>query len=77
MDRGPLMHRDVIIADEGQRWLKVLTCNSTFTSCGNPTSFDPKAGTTVALGQGPEPDSFYQLTYLPGTLTRITLAGSS
>ena len=67
----------VIIADEGQRWLKVLTCNSTFTSCGNPTSFDPKAGTTVALGQGPEPDSFYQLTYLPGTLTRITLAGSS
>ncbi len=63
----------VIIADEGQRWLKVLTCNSTFTSCGNPTSFDSKAGTTVALGQGPDLDSFYQLTYLPGTLTRITL----
>jgi hypothetical protein len=68
----------VVIADEGQKWLKVLTCDSTFSSCGNPTNFDSKAGTTVALGQSPESkDSFYQLTYIPGTLTRIQLTGSS
>lgn len=67
----------LIIADEGQRWIKVLTCNSTFTSCGNPTSFDPKAGVTVALAADPgSKDVFYQLTYLPGTLTRIALASS-
>jgi hypothetical protein len=68
----------LVIADEGQRWLKVLTCNSTFTACGDPTNFDPKAGVTVALGQDPASnDVFYQLTYMPGTLTRIALTSSS
>lgn len=67
----------LVIADEGQRWIKVLTCNATFTSCGNPTNFDSKAGVTVALGRGPgSDDDLYQLTYMPGTLTRITFANS-
>lgn len=67
----------VVIADEVQKWIKVLTCDAAFTSCGSPTNFDSKAGTTVALGKGPDPDSFYHLTYIPGTLTRIQLTGSS
>lgn len=67
----------VVIADEVQKWIKVLTCDAAFTSCGSPTNFDSGVGTTVAMTNGPGTKGvFYQLTYLPGTLTRITLTGS-
>ncbi|MEI6251199.1 MAG: PQQ-dependent sugar dehydrogenase [Mycobacteriaceae bacterium] len=67
----------VFIADEVQGWLKVLTCNVTYTSCGDPQDFDLGAGTTVALAKGPGSDGgLYQLTYQPGTLVRIALTSS-
>lgn len=67
----------VFIADEVQGWIKVLTCNATYTSCGDPQDFDPQAGLTVALAQGPGVDgSLYQLVYQPGTLVRFAQAGS-
>jgi len=39
----------------------VLTCTPEFTSCGIPQDFDPEAGTTLVLAQGPSGD-LYQLT---------------
>ncbi len=39
----------------------VLTCTPEFTSCGIPHDFDPEAGTTLVLPQGPSGD-LYQLT---------------
>lgn len=66
----------VFIADEVQGWIKVLTCNDTYTSCGDPQDFDPQAGPTVALAQGHGGDgSLYQLVYQPGTLVRFAQAG--
>jgi len=68
----------VFIADEVQGWIKVLTCNSTFTLCGDPQDFDLEAGTTVAMARGPGTDGgLYQLTYQPGTLVRIAKTSSS
>jgi aldose sugar dehydrogenase len=67
----------VFIADEVKGWIKVLTCNPTFTSCGDPQDFDPAAGTTVVLAQGPGTDGgIYQLTYDPGTLVRFAPTAS-
>ena len=40
----------VFIADEVQKWVKLLTCNSTFTSCGNPKNYDMNAGTDRRAG---------------------------
>jgi glucose/arabinose dehydrogenase len=62
----------VFIADEVQGWMKVLTCNATYTSCGNPQDFDPNAGTTVELLRGPD-GAMYQLGYTEGTLVRIPI----
>ena len=43
---GPEYQNKVFIADEVQGWIKVLTCNANFTSCGNVQDFDPQAGST-------------------------------
>ena len=69
----------VFIADEVQGWIKLLTCNPTYTSCSAPPQdFDLQAGSTVVLAQGPGTDGgIYQLTYSPGTLVRISPAGSA
>lgn len=73
----PEYQNKVFIADMVQGWMKVLTCNSTYTSCSAPQDFDPKAGTTVVLAQGPGADGgIYQLIYSTGTLLRISPAGS-
>lgn len=65
----------VFIADEVQGWIKVLTCDATYTSCGDPQDFDPHAGPTVALAPAPGGDgSLYQLIYQPGTLVRFAQA---
>jgi len=67
----------VFIADEVQKWVKLLTCNSTFTSCGDPKNYDMDAGSVVALGQGPDTArGLYRLNYLPGTLLRIAQPSS-
>ena len=66
----------VFIADEVQGWIKVLTCTPDLTSCGNVQTFDPNAGTTVKLAQGPD-GSLYQLIYDQGTLVRISAGDSA
>jgi len=73
---GPGYLDKVFIADLVQGWIKVLTCTPEFASCGDPQDFDPQAGTTVVLAQGPD-GNVYQLTYQPGALVRIAPAGSS
>jgi len=73
---GPEYQNKVFIADEVQGWIKVLTCNANFTSCGNVQDFDPEAGTSVVLRQAPD-GSIYQLTYSPGQIVRITGPASS
>ncbi|WP_176561938.1 PQQ-dependent sugar dehydrogenase [Mycolicibacterium palauense] len=67
----------VFIADEVQGWIKVLTCDAALTMCGDPQTFDPDAGPTVVLAQGPD-GNLYQLVYDTGDqgrLVRIALAG--
>ena len=67
----------VFIADEVQKWIKLLTCNSSFTSCGDPKNYDMDAGSVVALGQGPDSaPGLYRLNYLSGTLLRIAQPSS-
>ena len=75
----PQYQNKVFIADEVQGWIKLLTCNPTYTSCSAPPQdFDLQAGSTVVLAQGPGTDGgIYQLTYSPGTLVRISPAGSA
>ena len=73
---GPEYRNKVFIADEVQGWIKVLTCDASFTSCGNVQDFDSEAGTSVVLRQAPD-GSIYQLTYSPGQLVRITGPASS
>lgn len=73
---GSAYQDKVFIADLVQGWIKVLTCTPDFSACGDPQDFDPQAGTTLVLAQGPD-DNLYQLTYQPGTLVRIAPAGSS
>ena len=64
----------VFIADEVQGWIKVVTCNADFTTCGNPQTFDSLAGATVMMAQGPD-GNLYQLKYDTGELVRIGPAG--
>lgn len=66
---GPSFQNKVFIADFEQGWIKVLTCDSGYTSCGGATTFDSQAGNTVQLIQGPD-GNIYQLTYA-GELSRI------
>ena len=70
----------VFIADEVQGWIKVLTCSADLTSCGDVQMFDPNAGPTVVLAQGPD-GNLYQLVYDlddQGSLVRIVApAGDS
>ncbi len=77
---GVLDYNDgkLFIADEVQRWIKVLTCSSDFASCGDPQVFNPDVGHTVTLAKGPGTNGgFYQLNYLPGELVRFSQLGSS
>ena len=68
----------VFIADEVQGWIKRLTCDAAYTSCGNPQDFDPDGGTTVELLRGPGTDGgLYQLIYQPGTLVRFGLPNNT
>lgn len=67
----------VLIADEVQGWIKVLTCDAAYTSCGNPRDFDPNGGSTVELLRGPGTGGgVYQLIYQPGTLVRFGVPSS-
>ncbi len=68
----------VFIADEVQGWIKVLTCDAAYTSCGNAQDFQPDGGTTVQLLRGPGTDGgLYQLIYQPGTLVSFGLPNSA
>lgn len=50
----------VLVADFDQGWIKALTCDAGYSSCTTEHLFDPGAGPTVSLAQGP--DGFvYQL----------------
>ena len=74
---GPSYQNKVFIADLMQGWIKVLTCNSDYTSCGGEAMFDSQAGMTIQLLQGPGNDNnIYRLTY-QGELSRIGLFGSA
>jgi aldose sugar dehydrogenase len=66
----------VFIADTVQGWIKVLTCDPDYTTCGNVQTFDPDAGATLVLSTGPD-GSLYQLTYSPGQLIRIQPTGGA
>ncbi|ORB28835.1 PQQ-dependent sugar dehydrogenase [Mycolicibacterium parafortuitum] len=71
------VHRDkVFIADTVKGWIRTLTCTPGYTSCGDVTTFDPNAGATVVLAEGPD-GTLYQLVYQPGRLVRIDLADPS
>ncbi|WP_418602100.1 PQQ-dependent sugar dehydrogenase [Mycolicibacterium sp. SCSIO 43805] len=73
---GPDYVGKVFIADLVQGWIRVLTCTPEFTSCGDAQTFDPDAGSTVVLAQGPD-GNVYQLLYQPGSLVRIAPAGEA
>jgi aldose sugar dehydrogenase len=60
----------IFFADHNQQRVKVMECDTGYTSCGTPITVIPKAGGTTRLAQGPDGD-IYQLT-LDGTLWRIT-----
>jgi glucose/arabinose dehydrogenase len=60
----------VFIADTVQGFIKVLTCAPDYSSCSDARTFDPDAGATVVLTEGPD-GALYQLTYSPGELIRI------
>lgn len=74
----PSFRNKVFIADWARGWIKVLTCEDDYSSCGNAKTFDADAGSTVSLLQGPD-GVIYQLTYdtfIPGTISRIAPVGS-
>ena len=73
---GPDYVGKVFIADLVKGWIRVLTCTPEFTSCGDAQTFDPDAGSTVVLAQGPD-GNVYQLLYQPGSLVRIAPAGEA
>lgn len=62
----------VFIADLVKGWINVLTCSPTYTACTDVQTFDPDAGATVVLSEGPD-GALYQLLYNPGSLVRIDL----
>jgi aldose sugar dehydrogenase len=66
---GPAYQNTVFFADFSRGWIEYVTCNGSYTSCGNPTMFNPNAGSTVSLQEGPD-GAIYQLT-LDGTISRI------
>ena len=71
----------VFIADEVQGWIKVLTCSpESHVVRRRRRMFDPNAGPTVVLAQGPD-GNLYQLVYDlddQGSLVRIVApAGDS
>ncbi|MGD9621466.1 MAG: PQQ-dependent sugar dehydrogenase [Mycolicibacterium sp.] len=66
---GASLDGKVLIADYLKGWIKVLTCDAGFSVCGQEQFFDPQAGRTVKLAQGPD-GNIYQLT-LDGMLYRI------
>ncbi|CAN3127089.1 PQQ-dependent sugar dehydrogenase [Mycobacterium sp. smrl_JER01] len=65
----------VFIADTVQGWIRTLTCTPDYTACGEVRTFDPAAGATVVLAEGPD-GRLYQLRYQPGALAAIRLAES-
>lgn len=69
----PSFQGKVFIADWARGWIKVLTCAEDYSSCGNVTTFDEDAGSSVNLIQGPD-GNIYQVTFdifKPGTINRI------
>ncbi|WP_268788614.1 PQQ-dependent sugar dehydrogenase [Mycolicibacterium iranicum] len=62
----------VFIADLVKGWINVLTCTPAYTVCTDVQTFDPDAGATVVLSEGPD-GALYQLLYQPGALVRIDL----
>ena len=62
----------VFIADLVKGWINVLTCTPAYTACTDVQTFDPDAGATVVLSEGPD-GALYQLLYNPGSLVRIDL----
>ena len=62
----------VFIADLVKGWINVLTCTPAYTACTDVQTFDPDAGATVVLSEGPD-GALYQLLYQPGALVRIDL----
>ncbi|MGE2832747.1 PQQ-dependent sugar dehydrogenase [Mycobacterium sp. SMC-4] len=73
---GPDFRGKVFIADTVQGWIRVLTCSPDFTACADPKEFDPDAGYTVVLREGPD-GNIYQLVYDSGSLVRISPAGDA
>lgn len=62
----------VFIADLVKGWINVLTCTPAYTACTDVQTFNPDAGATVVLSEGPD-GALYQLLYQPGALVRIDL----
>ena len=73
---GPEYKGKVFIADYALGWMKELTLDSQYSSLIDEHMFDPEAGTTVQLRQGPD-GKIYQLTIYPGTLSVIEAAGGN
>lgn len=72
---GASLDGKVLIADYLKGWIRVVSCDSGFAACGDEQFFDPQAGLTVKLAQGPD-GNIYQLT-LDGTLYRIAPSDTS
>ena len=66
----------VFIADYSLGWMKELTFDSDYSSFISEKMFDPQAGATVKLLQGPD-GGLYQLTIYPGVLSRIEPSGGN
>ncbi len=73
---GPDYKGKVFIADYALGWMKELTLDSEYSSLIDAHMFDPQAGTTVQLRQGPD-GKIYQLTIYPGTLSVIESAAGN
>ncbi len=67
---GAEFQNTLLVADLVKGWIKALDCSADFSSCGNVRDFDPQAGGTVVLVQGPD-DALYQLRYDTGQIIRI------
>ena len=71
---GPDWKNTVFFADFSQKWIKTVTCNAGFSSCGNEQLFMAGVGGTTRLLVGPD-GNIYQLT-LDGKVSRIAPTGS-